>query len=127
MNQLILSGNLGADPETFFTGNGDPISTFNLAFKSSRKKDDTNWIKVTAFNKLAEICQVYLHTGARICVSGYLNQDKWETEDGGNGQVSSSSQIASNLSRQMGVDLKKDRATKTYHFKGGPWPNTMWI
>ena len=77
MNNCILTGNLGADPEVFFTGDGNPIASFNLAFKSGRKTE-ANWIRITAFNKLAEICQTYLHKGARIAVLGNLNQDKWE-------------------------------------------------
>ena len=44
LNQTILTGNLGADPEIFFDGNGDPIASFNLEFRSSKKK--TGWIKV---------------------------------------------------------------------------------
>ena len=53
LNNCLLTGNLGADPEVFYSSEGDPIATFNLAFRSSKKK--TNWIKITCFNKLAEI------------------------------------------------------------------------
>ena len=82
MNQCILTGNMGADPEIFYSSEGDPIASFNLAFRSSSKKKDSSWIKVTAFNKLAEICQTYLHKGARIAISGTLTQEKWETDNG---------------------------------------------
>jgi single-strand DNA-binding protein len=84
MNNCVLTGNLGADPEVRYTSNGDPIAHFNLAFKSTRNKEDPNWIKVTCFNKLAEVCQTYLHKGARIGLSGILQQEKWTTEDGEN-------------------------------------------
>ena len=80
LNSCILTGNLGADPEVFYGSEGDPIATFNLAFKSSKKK--TGWIKVTCFNKLAEITETYLHKGARIAVIGTLDQQKWETDEG---------------------------------------------
>ncbi len=80
LNSCILSGNLGADPEVFYGSEGDPVSTFNMAFKSSKKK--TGWIKVTCFNKLAEITETYLHKGARIAVIGTLDQQKWETDEG---------------------------------------------
>lgn len=80
INSCILTGNLGADPEVFYGSEGDPVSTFNLAFKSSKKK--TGWIKVTCFNKLAEITETYLHKGARIAVIGTLDQQKWETDEG---------------------------------------------
>ena len=80
LNSCILTGNLGADPEVFYGSEGDPVSTFNLAFKSSKKK--TGWIKITCFNKLAEITETYLHKGARIAVIGTLDQQKWETDEG---------------------------------------------
>jgi single-strand DNA-binding protein len=80
LNQTILTGNLGADPEIFFDGNGDPIASFNLAFRSSKKK--TGWIKVTCFHRLAEVADKYLHKGARIGIIGTLDQQKWETDEG---------------------------------------------
>lgn len=82
INQLILTGNLGADVEVFYSSEGDPVAKFNLAFKSGR--DKTSWIKCTCFNKNAEIAPIYLHQGARIAVVGYLNQSKWKTQNGEN-------------------------------------------
>jgi single-strand DNA-binding protein len=80
LNSCILTGNLGADPEVFYSSEGEPIATFNLAFKSSKKS--TGWIKITAFRKLAEVTEKYLHKGARIAVIGTLDQQKWETDEG---------------------------------------------
>jgi len=51
-----------------------------LAFRSSKKK--TCWIKVTCFQRLAEITEKHLHKGARIAVIGTLDQQKWETDEG---------------------------------------------
>ena len=82
MNTMILSGNLGKDPETFFSGDGDPITKFSMAFKFG--KDKTGWVKVTCFNKQAELAEKYLHKGAKIAVTGMLDQDKWTTEGGEN-------------------------------------------
>ena len=45
LNSCVVTGNLGADPEIFYSSDGDPIATFNLAFRSSKKK--TGWPKVT--------------------------------------------------------------------------------
>ena len=81
MNTVIATGNLGNDPEMFYTKDGDPIASFNLAVKSG--KDKTSWIKVTSFKKLAEICETYLHKGAKVIVNGSLDQEKWE-KDGEN-------------------------------------------
>jgi single-strand DNA-binding protein len=80
LNSCILTGNLGADPEIFYSSEGQPVATFNLAFRSSKKK--TGWIKITCFQKLAEIAERYLHKGARIAIIGTLDQQKWETDEG---------------------------------------------
>jgi len=80
INQVVLVGNLGADPEVFYSAEGEPIASFSLAFHSG--KDKTGWIKVTSFKKLAEITEKYLHKGARVAVVGILEHHKWEGEDG---------------------------------------------
>jgi len=81
MNVMVLTGNLGGDPEVFYTNDGDPVASFSLAFRSSGK-EKTGWIKVTAFKRMAEVCEKYLHKGARITVLGNLCQEKWETQNG---------------------------------------------
>ena len=82
MNQVILTGNLGGDPEVFFTQEGMQITSFSLAFRST--KDKTNWIKVTTFQKTAEVAEKYLHKGARVAISGLLDKDTWTDDDGNN-------------------------------------------
>ena len=78
-NTVSLIGNLGADPEVFYSpSSGDPVGRFNLAFVSG--KDKTSWIKVVCFNRLATVAEKYLHKGARIAVNGILDQNTWETE-----------------------------------------------
>ena len=80
LNVCTLTGNLGADPEVFYSSDGKPIATFNLAFQSSKKK--TGWIKVTCFGRLAEVASRYLHKGARIAVVGMFDQQHWQTDKG---------------------------------------------
>jgi len=80
LNQCTLTGNLGGDPEVFYSSDGSPVASFSLAFHSSKKK--TGWIKVVCFQKLAEVTQKYLHKGARIAVIGTLDNHKWETDEG---------------------------------------------
>jgi single-strand DNA-binding protein len=80
LNQTVLTGNLGADPEVFYSSEGNPVANFNLAFRSSKKK--TGWIKVVCFGRLAEVSEKYLHKGARIGIIGTLDQQKWENEEG---------------------------------------------
>lgn len=80
MNQCIITGNLGGDPEIRFSQDGNPIAIFSMAFKSYG--DKTNWIRVSANNRLAEVVETYLHKGAKVAVSGLLDQTKWEADDG---------------------------------------------
>ena len=80
LNTVTLTGNLGKDPETFFTGEGDPVTKFSLAFRIN--KDRTGWINCVLFGKQSELAQKYLHKGARIALVGSLSQNKWETDEG---------------------------------------------
>jgi single-strand DNA-binding protein len=76
MNEVIITGNLGADPEIRYSQNRDPIATFNLAFRHG--KDKTGWIKVVCFNKTAEVAETYLHKRATILISATLDYNKWD-------------------------------------------------
>ncbi len=80
MNQCILTGNLGQDPDIHYSQNGDPIASFSLAFRLS--KDKTGWVKVVCFQKTAEVAETYLHKGAKILISATLDYNQWETQDG---------------------------------------------
>lgn len=80
LNQIVLTGNLGQDPEIFFTSKGDPIVKFSLAFKNTKKS--TSWIKVSCFGRLAELTAKHLHQGARVGIIGSLDENKWETDEG---------------------------------------------
>ena len=93
MNNSILTGNLGDDPKSFYTPDGAQIVTFDLAFRTG--KDKTSWIRITCFQKLAELAVKYLHKGARVGIVGRLDQTKWTTED--NQQRSSFRIIANQL------------------------------
>ena len=80
VNKVIIIGRLGADPEVFYSSEGEPVATFNLAFKSSKKK--TGWIKITCCDRMAEVAEKYLHKGARMAIVVTLDQQKWETNEG---------------------------------------------
>lgn len=80
MNQIIITGNLGEDPKDFYTPDGVAISSFPVAFKSG--KDKTSWIRVSCYNKLAEVALRCLHKGARVGVNGIIDQQKWNDNEG---------------------------------------------
>ncbi len=80
LNHIVLVGNLGQDPEIFYSSEGNPVASFSLAFHSSKKT--TGWIKVVSFQKLAEIVEKNLKKGDRVVVSGALDAQKWTANDG---------------------------------------------
>jgi single-strand DNA-binding protein len=80
LNQTVLTGNIGQDPEIFFTSEGKPIAKFSIAFKGSKMK--TSWIKIVCFGRLAELTEKHLHQGARVGIIGTLDENKWETDEG---------------------------------------------
>jgi single-strand DNA-binding protein len=80
MNQLVLTGNLGNSPQIYYSSEGNPVASFNIAFNSSKNK--TSWIKVVCFNRLAEITEQYLTKGDRVGLVGLLDQQRWTSEEG---------------------------------------------
>lgn len=80
INQVVLIGNLGRDPEVRYTATGMAVTTFSLCFSSG--KDKTGWINVVSFNKLAETIGQHLSKGSRVGVVGVLDENKWEDNQG---------------------------------------------
>ncbi|MCA1988115.1 MAG: single-stranded DNA-binding protein [Desulfarculus sp.] len=88
VNKVILVGNLGADPEMKYTPSGTPICTFRLATSETFKDRDgnqqerTEWHRVVAWSKLAEICGQYLAKGRQVYVEGSIRTRSWDDQDG---------------------------------------------
>ena len=88
VNKVILIGNLGQDPELRYMPSGDPIANFSLATteqfrdKDGNQQKKTEWHKVVAFRKLAEICGEYLKKGKQVYIEGKIQTRSWEDKDG---------------------------------------------
>ena len=88
LNKVILIGNLGADPELRYTQNGNQVASFSVATSERWKGQDgkvqeqTEWHRIVAWGKLAEICGQYLHKGSRIYLEGRLQTRKWRDQGG---------------------------------------------
>src|SRR3989337_1650436 len=88
VNKVILVGNLGKDPELRYAPSGMAIANFNIATtetwkdKSGAKQEKTEWHKIVAFNKLAEICGEYLNKGKQVYIEGRIQTRQWEDKDG---------------------------------------------
>lgn len=89
VNKVIIIGHLGKDPETRFAPSGDAICNFTVATSeqwkdkaTGEKKEATEWHRISAFGKLAEICGQYLIKGSLVYIEGSLRTRKWQDKDG---------------------------------------------
>ncbi len=88
VNKVILVGRLGADPEVRYTSNGTAVATFRMATseswtnKDGQREERTEWPKIVAWSKLAEICGEYLSKGKQVYIEGRLQTREWEDRDG---------------------------------------------
>lgn len=73
-HEQTVIGNLGKDPDMRYTPDGKAVCTFSVA--ASNRKDETVWFRVTAWEKLAETCNQYLHKGSKVMVKGALRADE---------------------------------------------------
>ena len=89
LNTVMLIGNLTRDPELRYTPTGAAVCTIGLATnrswttESGDKKEETEFHRVVAWNKLAELCSQLLTKGRKIYVEGRLRTNSWQTADGG--------------------------------------------
>jgi single-strand DNA-binding protein len=93
LNKVVLIGNLTRDPELRYTPSGSAVCTFSLATnrqwttESGEKKEDAEFHRIVAWNKLAEICGQYLTKGRKVYVEGRLQTRKWAGQDGAERQT----------------------------------------
>ena len=89
LNKVMLIGNLGADPEMRYTGNGNAVGNVRLATaeswrdrESGEQQERTEWHRVIFFGRLAEIVGEYLKKGSQIYIEGRLQTRKWQDREG---------------------------------------------
>lgn len=89
VNKVILMGTLGRDPETKNFPNGGSITTFSVATSehwkdkaTGERKEATEWHRISASNRLAEIASKYLKKGGRVYIEGSLRTRKWKDNKG---------------------------------------------
>jgi single-strand DNA-binding protein len=88
VNKVILVGNLGANPEMRATQGGQKVANLRLATterwtdKNGQKQEQTEWHRVVAFGKLADICGQYLVKGRQVYVEGRIQTRQWQDQQG---------------------------------------------
>ena len=89
VNKVILIGNCGRDPEMRYLPSGQAVANISIA-TSTRRKDktsgemieDTQWHRVTFYDRLAEIAGEYVKKGRPVYVEGRLKYGKYTGQDG---------------------------------------------
>ncbi|MDR0874946.1 MAG: single-stranded DNA-binding protein [Clostridiales Family XIII bacterium] len=83
MNIVVLAGNLARDPEKSYTQSGMAITRFTIAvnrFRKSEGGDDADFIRITAFDKQAELVERYLKKGSKVGVEGRIQTGSYEKD-----------------------------------------------
>lgn len=88
LNKAMLIGNLTRDPELRYTPQGTAVCSFGLATNrgwttdSGEKKENVEFHRIVAWNKLAELCSQLLSKGRKVFVEGRLSTRSWTGQDG---------------------------------------------
>jgi single-strand DNA-binding protein len=88
LNRVQLIGNLTRDPELRYTPTGTAVCSFGLATNRSwttdtgERKEETEFHRIVAWNKLAELCSQFLIKGRKVYLEGRLSTRSWTTQDG---------------------------------------------
>lgn len=120
--QLTITGSLGREPELRFIASGKAVCSFSVA--SSRRwlnkqtdewQEKTTWFNVTAWDKLGENCAESLIKGARVVVTGRLEEETYEAKDG------TERRVMKLIADEVGVSLRWATAvvTRTERTTGG--------
>ncbi|MBT8073335.1 MAG: single-stranded DNA-binding protein [Xanthomonadales bacterium] len=106
INKVIVVGNLGKDPEMKYTASGAAIANITVATTDSwndkqtgEKVEKTEWHRVVAFQRLAEIMGEYLKKGSQVYIEGRLQTRKWQDQ---NGQDRYTTEVVANDMQMLG-------------------------
>ena len=114
VNKAIIIGRLGNDPEMRYMPSGEAVANLSIATSESwtdkttgAKREKTEWHRVVAFRKLAEIIGQYCKKGDQIYIEGKLQTRKWSDK---NGQDHYTTEIIADQMQMLGG--KEDRGQR---------------
>jgi len=89
INKAIVLGTVGRDPEIKYTSSGSAICNLSVATNETwkdkntgEKQERTEWHRIAAFGKLAEIMGEYLRKGSQVYIDGKIQTRKWQDQSG---------------------------------------------
>jgi single-strand DNA-binding protein len=86
-NRIIVNGRLGADPEMRFLASGQGVTEMRVATggkftaRDGTEVDNTEWIGVKVWGKLAEVANQYLQKGSEVTVTGRVDTREWKDKE----------------------------------------------
>lgn len=84
-NQVVVVGRLTRDAEMKYTNSGKALANFSIAVNDGwGENEHVSFFDVTIWGRMAESIHQYLTKGTRVCVSGSLKQERWQTNEGQN-------------------------------------------
>jgi single-strand DNA-binding protein len=111
INNVVLVGRLGNDPELTYTQSGTAITKFRLAVnrppRQGSDQEETDWLNVVTFGRTAETCNQYLDKGALVGVEGRVQSSTWERQDGTRGYS-----VEINAMRVQFLESRRDREAR---------------
>ena len=89
VNKVIIIGNLGADPDVKQFQNGGSVTTISVATseqwndkQTGERREQTEWHRISLYNKLGEIAAQYLRKGSSVYIEGSLRSRKYQDQNG---------------------------------------------
>lgn len=88
LNSCNFIGRLGKEVDVRYMTDGKAVASFSIAVgsqwksKSGEKQESVEWVNVSAFGKLAEICAEYLQKGSQVYICGKMKTDKYKDKEG---------------------------------------------
>lgn len=88
LNKAMIIGRLGKDPDVRYTQSNTAVANMSIATSERYKdssgewKENTEWHRVVAWGRLAEICQEYLKKGSQVYIEGPIQTRSWEDKEG---------------------------------------------
>ena len=86
VNRAFILGNVGSDPEIRYTASGTAVTNFSVATSetwkdsSGEQQERTQWHRIAAFGKRAELCTKCLSKGSKVFIEGKLQTRSWEQD-----------------------------------------------
>ena len=116
MNVVTLIGNLATDVELRDLGDDRQVANFVLAVNRPGK-DEADFVRISTWNRQAELCAQYLNKGKKVGVDGRLRSSSWEDTDG---NKRSAIEVVANRVEFLSPPPGKEEATADIPFEAAP-------